>query len=440
MKPAGKRSDDTQDLEQSMIKGSNLRRPLLVILAVVFVVVGLSLFASAYVKVAGAIVASGELRVLTQKTLIRHETGGRISELLIDNGQEVQAGQVVLRLNPDQIDLSRSKLLTEIDSLERQSQRLRAILQQDLRQDGDEIAYSLSSADLEAREGVSIRAVVSRIVAFNKADTSDIKAIRAVLELQDEQTDLLKVQVEELEETALNTEQLVLRGLETELRLREVRNTLRAQQVSLVESQKVATQSRREITSLEAQIAKRIFEFQQSSLEELIAVEDDLARLEAELSQVNEQLSKLELRAGLSGRVTNLAELNVGAVLKAGDVVAEIIPVEQEVMAEVFVSAREIDLLGPGTKALLEITTLKRASEQRIKAEVELIAADLKIFEDGTSAFPVQVRLIDASALPFELARNGVPVTSYIPTAERSLGSYLITPIIRWTRKTFTEY
>ncbi len=436
---AGTPQDD-QALERDLDRQSNLRRPFLIILIVIALLVAVVVAASLLVKIAGAVVASGELRVTTQKTLIQHPSGGRIAALAIRNGQWVEAGQVVLSLDAEKTQLAREKLLTQIDSLERQSGRLRAVLEVDLSLASGEASNQLSAADLDSREGSSIRATVSRIRTFNQADQADIAAMQRVLELQNSQIALLERQLEELQDTLTKTQSLVTQGLETQIKLKEQRNALRAQQVSLVDARKGAAQTRREISSLEAAISKRIFEFQQTSLDALIKSEDELERLTAELNQVDQELARLDLRAGLAGRITNLAELNVGAVLRAGDVVAEIIPEDQDVLAEVLVPPSQIDLIAPQAEAQLELATLKNASEQRLSARVETVAADLKALENGQSVFPVILRLLDRSELPNELARNGLPITAYIPTEERSLAAYLIAPVILWSRKTFTEY
>lgn len=440
--PAARPEPDTADrtLEKDLDRRSNLLSPVLAILLTIALMVGLVLATSLLIKIAGAVVASGELRVITQKTLIQHPKGGTIAELAIANGQWVEAGQVVLRLDSEQSQLARQKLLTQIDSLERQSGRLRAVLEVNLTLASDASIGQLSAADLDSREGSSIRATIARIRTFNQADQADKTALQRVLDLQNSQIELLERQLGELDDTVTKTESLVKQGLETEIKLKDQRNALRAQQVSLVDARKGAAQSRREMASLEAQISKRIFEFQQTSLDALIKSEDDLERLVAELKQIDEELARQDLRAGLAGRITNLAELNVGAVLRAGDVVAEIIPDDQDVLAEVLVPPSQIDLIAANADAQLELATLKNASEQRLAARVETVAADLKVLENGQSAFPVTLRLTDRSALSDALARNGLPVTAYIPTAERSLAAYLIAPVILWSRKTFTEY
>lgn len=433
-------TDDGHDLERDLDRQSNLRRPFVVVLAAIVVVLGVAVAASLFVRIAGAVIASGELRVTTQKTLIQHTVGGRISELLIANGSQVEAGDVVMRLEAGQTRLSRQKLLTRIDSLERQSARLRAVLEDDLSLASDAVTTQLSASELDGREGASIRATLSRIRTLNQADRADIASLNRVMDLQNRQIDLLERQLSELDDTVAKTESLVSQGLETQIRLKEQRNALRTQQIALVDARKSAAQSRREVAALESQISKRIFEFQQNSLESLIDSEDELERLLAERDQIDEELARLDVRAGLAGRIANMAELNVGAVLRAGDVVAEIIPADQDVLAEVMVPPSQIDLLQPGAAAQLEVATLKNASERRLKARVETIAADLRIMDNGQAAFPVTLRLLDRSALLEGLARNGVPVTGYIPTAERSLAAYLIAPVILWSRKTFTEF
>ncbi len=438
-RPASQRAS-AKTLEQDLDRLSNLRRPFVVVLAAMLALGGVAVAASLFVRIAGAVVAPGELRVTTQKTLIQHPVGGRIAELVITNGSQVEAGDVVLRLDAGQTRLSRQKLLTRIDSLERQSARLRAVLEGDLSQASDAVSSQLSASELDGREGASIRATVSRIRTFNQADQADIAALKRVMELQQNQIDLLERQLGELQDTVAKTESLVKQGLETQIKLKEQRNALRAQQIELVDARKGAAQSRREVAALEAQISKRIFEFQQTSLEALIKSEDELERLLAERDQIDAELARLDVRAGLAGRIANMAELNVGAVLRAGDVVAEIIPADQDVLAEVMVPPSQIDLLEQGASAQLEVATLKNASERRLKARVETIAADLKILDNGQAAFPVTLRLLDRSALLDGLARNGVPVTGYIPTAERSLAAYLISPVILWSRKTFTEF
>lgn len=426
------------DIEQK----SRLRGPLSVAAVFVFGVLGLSLLASTQIKLAGAIIATGELRVVTNKTALQHPTGGRITQINVKNGQEVKKGDVLVYLDDRQAQLQLDGLIANKVNLERSIRRLESALKADLTAQPvlNPQVQIWTDTELGNRDALAISTQIQQIITFNASDLAQIKILREMADLEQQRKTFTQMQLAEFKENRRDLYSLNKKEFIAERQLRDARIDEHTANISLTQVSKDITEISQKTASLEEAISKRVLEFRNKHLFDLIKAEDDLKAVVSNIALAENQLEKTAIKAGLTGIITNLQEVNVGSVLQPNVSLAEIIPRNSKIQAEVFVPSNTIDLVNKDSYVSLEISTIKRASEQRLEARVDSIGADLRVIDERTSAIPVILALVDPKALPFGLMRNGVPVTAYLRTQERSLAAYLVNPIIRWSRITMREY
>ena len=253
-------SADSRSHQDSIERRSWLAGPLIVSALLIVGVIGGITYAASQVSVAGAIIAPGELRVITNKTSIQHPIGGRLEQILVENGQFVEKGQVLVRLESDQARLRLDALRAGQTNLQRTIQRLEAALQADLTvppQEAEDQSLNRLS-DLQDRDGIAIATRIQRIRTFNQADQADIAILRDLLKIERRSLELEQLQKQDLLANREDLQSLVDRELLPEQDLRRARLEERQAEIAMTQGERTIAEIEQSILTLEKNIAKRL--------------------------------------------------------------------------------------------------------------------------------------------------------------------------------------
>jgi len=399
-------------------------------------------------SIAGAIVASGRIEVDRNRQIVQHLDGGIVAEILVDEGDSVARGDVLLRLDAKEL---RSQLaITEGQLFEMMARRGRLEAERDSAKavefEQELLALAMirpAVADLvEGQRRLFVareESIAREIEQLNKrsAQTKDqikgIKAQQASMELQ------LGLIAEELKNQTI----LLERGLAqagTVLNLRRTEADLSGRLGELVATE---AQALGRITETEIEILK----LGSTRREEAITQLRDLRYQELELGEnrrtLLERLDRLDIAAPVSGIVYDLQVHTPRSVIRAADPVLYLVPQDRPLVIAAQVSPTDIEQIYVGQDVTLKFSSLDQRNNPDLFGKVMLVSADA--FEDqntGVSYYRAEIELNadEAQRLPKgTVLIPGMPVESYIRTQDRSPLSYLVKPLADYFVKAFRE-
>lgn len=412
------------------------RKPLILgLVSVALLVVGIGGWAAA-TQISGAVIAPGKLVVDSNVKKVQHPTGGVVGELLVKEGDRVQQGDVVVRLDGTQARSSLAVVNKALDELVARQARNEA------ERDGDKSVTF--PADLVERkddpEVARLMAGEQRLFEMRKAARDGQKA-----QLR-EQIQQLQLQIEgtQAQESAKSKEvKLLMQELES-VRVLWKQNLVQISRVTALERDAARLEGER--ASLIAAVAQgrgRIAELElkihQIDQDLSTEVGKELAEIRAKKSELTErrvsaedQLKRIDLVAPQDGRVFQRNVHTVGGVIQAGEPVMLIVPQTDTLIVEAKVAPHDIDQIHIGQHAVLRFAAFNQRTTPELNGEVIHIGADVAQDDKATEPYySVRVRVSDG-----ELARlgglqllAGMPVEVFIQTTPRTVASFLVKPL-----------
>lgn len=421
------------------------RVPVLVGWAIMLVfVVGLIGWA-ALTPLAEAAIAPGMLKVEGTRRTIQHFEGGIVREIMVRDGDEVRRGQVLMRLDQPQA-------LQQTETL--RSQRW-ALLAQDARllaeQEGAETiafpAVLLGAAALRAQDAVSGQRTLfeARRIALETQMTvlqarveqfeAMIRSATAQREAQTRMHALLKAEEQ-------NTEMLLRQGLARLPQLLAIQRQVASIEGNMADILNQMDRARAQIAEAENEMRRLRDQRRQEVSAELREVRVRLAETEERLRAAEDVSTRLDVTAPEDGTVLNLRVFTIGAVVRAGEPVMDLVPKSDRLIAEVNVQPNDIEVIHPGLVAEVRLPAFKQRTVPFLHGHVTFVASDVTMDERrGLSYYRVHVELDEdqLAALGGVQLRPGMMVEAMIQTGSRSFGRYLLQPIFDSFHRAFRE-
>ncbi|WP_105383051.1 HlyD family type I secretion periplasmic adaptor subunit [Neorhizobium alkalisoli] len=424
----------------------SVRLHLLVGLFASFALVGGAGAWATVTNLAGAVVASGHFVVDSYVKKVQHPTGGVVGEIRVREGDEVKAGDIVMRLDATQTRASLAVVTRRIDELSARLARLEAE-----RDDREEMVFP---AWLLARQGdpdvASAINSETRLFEFRKESRDGRKAQlrERIAQFEHEirglgaQEIAFKQGIEVLDREIAALSGLREQGIVSDQRL----NALKTQ---------VATfgGERGEKIAFQAQAAGRISEtkLQILQIDQDLRTEvgRELREVQAQLGEyierkvvAEDELKRIDIIAPQSGIVHQLSVHTVGGVITPADTIMLIVPEGEDLALDVQVLPKDIDQIHLGQKAVLRMSAFNLRTTPELNADVIRIAADLTTDQrSGLSYYllrlsvPVEElqKLGDLRLVP------GMPAEALIQTGERTALSYFVKPLSDQISHAFLE-
>ncbi|WP_116598196.1 HlyD family type I secretion periplasmic adaptor subunit [Primorskyibacter marinus] len=417
------------------------------ILALVVLVGGFGYWA-ATTEISGAIIAPGQIEVDQNRQIVQHPDGGVVEEILVDEGDTVAAGDILIRLDPT---LRRSELsIIEGQLFELMARRARLDAERDESDtlDFPEELLARAAEDEEINELVqgqqrlfaarrdSIAREVEQLGKRRDQISDQIIGI-------DAQQDALTEQLALIEEELADQQSLLDRGLAQATRV-----------LSLQRERARLSGTVGELTAQKAQAAGRITETEIEILklttrrrEEAITTLRDLGYRERELAEQRralvEQLARMEIRAPVSGVIYGLQVFTPRSVIRAADPVLYIVPQDRPLVIAAQVETIHIDKLFVEQNVSLRFSALDQRETPELFGRVTQISADAFTDENSrASYYRAEIVLSEGEIdrLPEDTVLiPGMPVETFIRTDDRTPLAYLVKPFADYFAKAFRE-
>lgn len=423
-----------------------VRKPI----AIGSIVVGL--FVAVFVLWAGiaplstAAIAPGEVTVETKRKTVQHLEGGIVREILVKDGDAVQAGQVLVRL--DRTQPSAMLALVEGRLIAARSLEARLVAERDA---ADAISFP---PDILARaaepEVAEILAGQRGIFAARRDDTAnkiailrkrdgqvrtEIDGLKAQISAADRQLGLIGQEVDGIRG-------LVERGLVAKPRLLALER--RAAEIGGERGRNVAA-----IARAEQSIAETELKVQDVRTERLNAVVAELREVQAQIYDLGERhnatrdvLARTDIRAPIAGTVVGMKIATDGGVISPGEALMDIVPRDDRLVVEARVRPDDIDVVREGLEAHIRFTAFSQRNLRPVDGDVISVSADRlsdRLMPDGFYLARIALRDDARERLRGASLYPGMQAEVMIVTGTRSALSYFLKPLTDSFDRAFRE-
>lgn len=429
------RLDWRSDADWAVLQQEPLRARTLLRLAGAAIV--LLLLWAAFAEVDEVTRGLGKVVPTSQVQIIQSVDGGVVESLMVNEGQVVEAGQLLLRVDPTRFVSSMMESRSAQLALQAKALRLQALTR----------GTPFSPPPELLKEVPDILAQEQRLYQ------SRLEGMQAQLSISQNQ---LTQRQEELNEVYARREQAE-RSLELTLKeLNATRPMIATGAVSEVEVLRLE----REVARLRGdrdQLGAQILRVQAAIQEARRRIEDvqlsNRNQMSAELSETMSKLSSLsqggraledkvkhaDIKSPVRGTVKRLLVNTVGGVVQPGKEVVEIVPLDDTLILEAQVNPKDIAFLRPGQQAVVKFTAYDYAVYGGLNAEVINIGADTVVDDKGNAFYLVRVRTHKPRLGDNLPVIPGMVAQVDILTGKKTVLSYLIKPVLRAKANALTE-
>jgi HlyD family secretion protein len=393
-----------------------------------------------------AAVAPGQVAVSGDHKVVQHLEGGIIREILAKETQHVKQGDVLFRLQPTEAQANTDILRKQMDVALAEQARL--------------VAEQTNAASIEFPDSVVARSQVPETAMAIADQQRQFREHRATLV---NQVNILKSQIAQQQQelagrdrqrAALsdqltsyvtqmnNVKPLLEKGFYPRNKYLEMDRERARVEGDLGQAQADVSRLGQTIEQTGLQINQAQQKFQNDISQQLDVTRAKLSDVREKLLIAEDVLRRIDVRAERDGIVMNMKIHTVGAVVRPGDTLAEIVPVGEGVDVMAHVSPRDIETVAIGQRAEVRFPNFSSRATAIILGRVQSVSADA-ITDDATKQTYYSARIvIDYSTLPPEMADHilpGMQADVLISTGERTVLQYLAGPLVNAMSKTFRE-
>lgn len=434
-------------MSQEKRKWSAMRHIVVGFGALTALVVGLGGW-SAMANIAGAIVTRGMIEVESNRQVVQHPEGGVVGEIFVDDGDTVAAGDVLIRFEDT---LQRSELaIIEGQLFEILARRGRLEAERD---GADVITFPAELDDLAAGSPIDAESLkvgqqslfeARRTSLAEEAEQLRERQIQVERQIEGSQSQLtaLETQLELIGKELVDQEGLLAKGLAQATRVLSLQREQARLFGQVGELTAAVAESRGRIAETEIEILKLTSRLREDAITTLRDLQYNEIELKERRLSTLETLSRLEVRAPVSGIIYGSAVHTLRSVVRPADPLMYIVPQDSPLVISSRIETIHVDQVHVGQEATLRFSTFDARTTPEIFGTVTKVSAD--VFTDevtGETYYQAELlpregevaRLGDVELLP------GMPVESFIKTSDRTPLAYLTKPLMDYFNRAFRE-
>lgn len=404
---------------------------------ILFAFLGLGGWA-AVASVDSAVIAPGVIAVESKRQVVQHLEGGIIREIRVTEGQEVGSGDVLFVLDNTSALASHDTVRSQLDAALATEARL--------------VSERDGAAEIEFPKSLLDRAeqpAVKEVLADQRAQFRDRKsAIDGQIEILESRIGQLQTEIEGLAQEKKSAD-MQLHFIEDELegaRSLEAKGLVTKARVSSLEREKArlfgivgrniadSAKSQGSIGEMKMQIGQLKQQRAEEIGEQLVSMRQKISDLRERMNVAQDMLARIEIRAPRAGTVQNINPriYTVGAVLRAGDTMLEIVPQNEPLVVDGRVPVQDVDRLNNGSPVEVKLPNFHSRTTPLILGRLMSISHD-RLVDDATHEpyYLARVAIADTD-IPQDLKaalRPGMPAEVVFNTGERTVLNYLVRPL-----------
>ena len=393
----------------------------------------------------GAALAQGFVTVKSHRKTVQHLDGGIVSQLLVKDGDRVEAGDLLVVLdgteNKAMLEMARGQYITlaaDVARLEAERDGKVAIVFPEALNDRSD------SRVAEAKQGEE------QIFRARKlAHEGEMSVLKQRVGQLQSKIDGLKAQrgskqelVASYGEEVSDLKELLAEGFADRQRLRDIERNHALNSGDIASINADIASSEIQIGETKLQILQLEKKFQEEVAGKLSEAQSKLYEVNQRMLASKDKVNRIDIKAPVAGRVMGLAMHTLGGVIQPGRPILEIVPEREELIVDAQVSPLDIDRVSVGLVAEVRFTAFKQALTPYLEGKVINLSADRLVDEKtGTPYYQAQVELTPESRQKMEHLElvPGMPVEVLIKTGERTVFEYLAKPISNAFARAFIE-
>ena len=401
---------------------------------------------AAITPLGGAVVAQGVVTMEGNKKTIQHLEGGILKEILIREGQHVEAGEVILRLDDTSpganVEIYRNQLYAAVARDARLEAELTGNPNLEFPDELTTVANDLvASKAIEDQRSqfkerrASLDGQVS--ILLSRADQ-----LRQEIAGLDEQRKANEAQIKFINDELVDVRGLFEKSLVSKTRWLALERERARLAGEIGKAMSERAKAEKSIGETELQIQQTKQKFQEDVSRELVDTREKLRDLRNKFVVARDAFRRLDVIAPVTGRVQNLRVFTVGAVVRPGEAVVEIAPDQDRLVVQAHISTLDIEGVHAGNAAEVRFPAFHDRTMPMIGGKILSISQD-RLIDEGTKQ-PYYLAMVDVpeeNIPPHYRGKvaSGMNAEVIMPTVERTALNYLIEPLTHRMRTAFRE-
>ena len=363
---------------------------------------------------------------------IQNLEGGIVAEIFIREGQIVEKGETLLRLddtrfmsNKGESEVDRMALSARVERLAAEAEGKPLVISEQIiskapRQAEDELAlYQSRQKRLKSEQSV-----LGEQLRQKQQELAEFKSKQAQYG-----SSLALIQQE------LNMSQpLVASGAISPVEILRLRRSAVEMRGSMDATRLAIPRAQAGINEIEQRIEESELAFRAEASKDLNEARTELQKNTASGLAIEDRVSRTIVQSPVRGIIKQMKVNTIGGVVQPGSDLLEIVPLEDNLLIEARIRPQDVAFLHPGQNAMVKFSAYDFTIYGGLKAKLELIGADTITDEKGNSFYLIQVRTdkshLGSTKHPL-LIIPGMVATVDIITGKKSVLDYLLKPVLK---------
>ena len=389
--------------------------------------------------------AAGTVKVASNKKTVQHLEGGTVKRILVQDGEAVEAGDLL-------VELDSSQLVAQFDVFTHQLMQARIIAKRLLAEQQQKLVIDVGSIALpkgDERTQVMLANQQDLLIARTTAMSGRVNVFQQrIRQLESNRSGLIEQN---------NTTNMLLASYNTDLndqnellkegyaQISRVRDLER--NISTLNGDVAKVNS--SINALDMQVNETKLNITQLYKDHTAEVAQQLAETDMAINELQEKnailaekISRTLILAPVTGNVLNMTLHTVGGVVAQGRSILDIVPYQDRLIVEAQIAINDIDSVAVGSTADIRFSVFNEVKSTVIEGRIEYISADRLVSENG--GFPYYLARLEVTdkgmiALEGHTLIPGMPAEVLINTGTRTLLQYLLQPALEAYSRSFIE-
>ena len=389
--------------------------------------------------------AAGTVKVASNKKTVQHLEGGTVKRILVQDGEAVEAGDLL-------VELDSSQLVAQFDVFTHQLMQARIIAKRLLAEQQQKLVIDVGSIALpkgDERTQVMLANQQDLLIARTTAMSGRVNVLQQrIRQLESNRSGLIEQN---------NTTNMLLASYKTDLndqnellkegyaQISRVRDLER--NISTLNGDVAKVNS--SINALDMQVNETKLNITQLRKDRTAEVAQQLAETDMAINELQEKnailaekISRTLILAPVTGNVLNMTLHTVGGVVAQGRSILDIVPYQDRLIVEAQIAINDIDSVAVGSTADIRFSVFNEVKSTVIEGRIEYISADRLVSENG--GFPYYLARLEVTdkgmiALEGHTLIPGMPAEVLINTGTRTLLQYLLQPALEAYSRSFIE-
>lgn len=423
----------------------SIKRDINKIQKIILSIIGIFIIWSFFAQIDHAVVARGVFIPNTKKKIIQHADNGIVEEILVNEGEIVKSGQVLVKLNPSHAksnyEANEYSLSTKKIELARIKSEISFNKSIDLSNIKKEIEENKLNSVIENEKTI----LLNNIALFNNKKDSLLsreKQFKTQIASYKSQIKSIKDRID-----MLYHEKIVLDALRRKkmadndkmLNIKKELSVLKSESDSLAKSIDQSTEGIKEtlseIKTLESNRLKELHDMYHK-------ISTDIAELEIKSNYYSDVYERTSVKSPVDGIVTAINLNGGGQNINSNTNIMEIIPLSDKLIIEAKVQPRDIAIIKKDMYAKITLILPDHKINPYLKGKVSYIGYDVRTEQSNPNVqyflVKIEVNDEDLQKIPYKII-PGMSTDVFIKIGERPFIKYILDPIIRSFRLSFNE-